>query len=81
MASLFPSSIPKAVYNLQQFLHFLLPKNHQHTIETVKELKLTLRIIVEPRKRFTQTLWAVECDVGQASTRFEISFSIEALYL
>ena len=38
-------------------------------------------IDVEPRKRFTLMLWAVECDVGQASTRFEISFFIEALYL
>jgi len=36
---------------------------------------------VEPQNRFTQTLWTAEYDAGKASTRFEISFFIEAFYL
>ena len=36
---------------------------------------------MEPQNRFTQTLWTAEYDAGKASTRFEISFFIEALYL
>jgi len=50
-------------------------------MKTIGGLKLSLRKIVEPQKRFTPTLWTAEYDEGKASTQFGLSFFIEALYL
>jgi len=50
-------------------------------MKTIGGLKLSLRKIVEPQKRFTQTLWIAEYDEGKAFTQCGLSFFIEAFYL